>query len=564
MIFLYFLIDIKAAEVQIIQPPSTGTLHPSSSLSVEDESLPSLFFESGSGVRSNFCPPAVNTRVEPSDSSKDCSPEGGLKHFDKPDNTVLLSQTMEMTLSHPTEIVTAENEERKMGNHSNAEAKKNKQTCGSDKADNQVKNRIHSRKSHVEKTDGEELTLKDRNPEDKLQLPKKQSLNVPNSHKSIKDKKRSKIKLKSQQTEQDPGVCNVSLNLGDAFKDPAANFSDICVSRTSLPRGDGAEEVTSNITTRRSKDKEKRASASRKTFVTGPFLVGEPDSHFKVVEKDRATEPGCLVNNHQLRRQTYVILDHSPPKRASQAAGLTEQGARAVRAAPDQLVSQTTSFSSQSDACPTQRPQSRCGGSSQASQDFAVPSVHANPKKTGRKEKKPLDKKETAQKQQRTCEKEKEGSCLGNRKLRCSDKAQFMVDNIHDTNTESEVPVVGHSLSDRSEEAGSSEQFYGLDLDMLKLHIPSEPRKPRGTFVVCRLDDSVDGRQSGPSDVISHVMSTRHEPENLLMDERPPWLNTDVSLADTEAALSFSTARRETRDGALLNLEFAPEATPGG
>lgn len=557
MIFLYFLIDNKADEVQSTQPPSTGTLHPSSSLRVEDESLPSLFFESGSGVQSNFCPPAVNTRVKPSDSNKKRSPEGGLKHLDKPDNTVLLNQTMEMTVSHPTEIVNVKNKVRKMGNHSNAEAKKNKQTCGSGKADNQVKNKIHSKKSHVEKTDAEEPTLKDRNPEDKLQLPKNQSLNVPNSHKSIKDK----IKLKSQQTEQDPGVCNVSLNLDDAFTDPAANFSDICVSRTSLLRGDGAEEVTSNITSRRSKDKEKWASASRKTFVTTPFLVGEPDCHFKVVEKDRATEPGRLVNDHQFRRPTFIISDHSPPKRASQAAGLTEQGTRAVRAAPDQLVSQTTSFSSQSDACPTQRPQSRCWGSSQASQDFAVPSVHANPKKTSRKEKKPLDK-ETVQKQQRTCEKEKEGSCLGNRKLRCSDKAQFMVDNIHHTNTESEA--VGRSLSDTSEEAGSSEQFYGLDLDMLKLHIPSEPRNPRGTYVVRQLDDSVDGRQSGPFDVNSHVMSARHEPENLLMDERPPWLNTNVSLAETEAALSFSTPRSETRDGALLNLESATEATPGG
>lgn len=561
MIFLYFLIDNKADEVQSIQPPSTGTLPPSSSLSVEDESLPSLFFESGSGVQSNFCSPAVNTRVVASDSNKNRSPEGGLKHVNKPDSTVLLSQTMEMTVSHPTEIVTVENKVRKTGNHSNAEAKENKQTCGSDKADNQVKNRTHSTKNLVKKTDAEEPTLKDR-PEDKLHLPKNKSLNVPNSHMSIKDKKKSKIKLKSQQTEQDPGVCNVSLNLGDAFTDPAANFSDICISRTSLLREDGAEEVTSNITCRRSKNNEKRASASRKTFVTRPFLVGEPDSHFKVVEKDRATEPGRLVNDHQFRRQTFIISDHSPPKRASQAAGLTEQGARSVRAAPDQLVSQTTSFSSQSDACPTQRPQSRCGGSSQASQDFAVPSVHANPKKTSRKEKKPLDKKETAQKRQRTCEKEKEGSCLGNRKLRCSDKAQFMADNVHDTNTESDV--VGPSLSDRSEEAGSSEQFYGLDLDMLKLHGPSEPRNPRGTFVVRQLDDSVDGRQSGSCDVNSHVMSTRHEPENLLMDERPPWLNTDVSLADTEAASSFSTPRRKTRDGALLNLESATEATRGG
>lgn len=518
-------------------------------------------------MKSDFCPPAVNTHVEPSDSNNIHSPEGDLKHFSKPDNTVLLNQTMEMTLSDATEIVTVE--VRKMGHPSRAKAKKkNKQTCGSDKADNQVKNCTHSSKSHVEKTDAEEPTLKDRNPEDILQLPKSQSLNVLNSHMSKKNKKRSKIKLKSQQTKQDPEACDVLLNLDDDdFTGPAANLSNICVSRTSLPGGDGAEEVMSNITCRRSKAKGKGVSVSRKTFFIGPFLVGEPDGHFEVVEKDHATEPGSLVNGHQFRRQTFIISDHSSPKTTSPAAGLTEQGARTVRAARDPLVSQTTSFSPQSDECLTQRLQGCCESSSQANQDLAVPSLHPNPKKTSRNEKKPFDKKEAIQKRQRTCEeeKEKEESCLDNEKLRCSDKAQFVVDNITDTNIENEV--VGHSLFDRGEETGSSEPFYGMDLDTLKLHIPPEPRNLRKTFVIHQLVDPLDSRQSVLSDVNSHMMNTRHELENfgdILMDERPPWLNTDVPLTDTEAASSFFTPRRKTTDRTLLNLESATESTPGG
>lgn len=551
----YFITDDKVDAVQRIQPPSTGTFNPFRSQRDEDERLSSLFSESGSGMKSDFCPPAVNTQVEPSDSGNTHPPEGDLKHFSKPDNTVLLNQTMEMTLSDATEIVTVEGKVRKMGHPSRAKAKKkNKQTCDSD---NQVK--THSRKSHVEKTEAEEPTSKDRTPEDMLQLPKGQSLNVLNSDTSKKSKKSSKCKLKSQQTEQDPEV--VSLNLNDDFRDPAANLSNICVSRTSLPGGDGAEDVKSNITCRRSKAKGKGVSVSRKTFVIGPFLMGEPDGHSEVVEKDNATEPGSLVS----RRQTFIISDHSSPKTASPAAGLTEQGARTVRAARDQQASQTASFSSQGDACPTQGLQSRCEASSQANQNLAVPSVHLNPKKTSRNRKKPFDKKEAIQKRQRTCEeeKEKEGNCLGNKKSRCSDKAQFIVNNINDTNIESEV--VGRSLSDRCEEAGSSEQCYGMDLDTLKLHIPSEPRNLRNTFVIHRLDDPLVRRQSVPSDVNSHMMNTRHELENfedMLMDERPPWLNTDVPRTDTEAASSFSTPRRTTTDRALL--ESATEATPGG
>lgn len=535
--------------MQSVQPPPTGPLHPSSNLRDEDKRLPSILSESGSGMNSDFCPPAVNTHVEPSDSTNTPFPESDLKQFSKPDSTVLLNQTMEITLSDPAEIVTVESKVRKMGHPSRAKAKKknNKQTCGSDKADKQVKDGTHSRKSQVEKINAEEPTLKDRTPEEILQLSKSQSLNILNSDLPKKSNKRSKIKLKFQQA-QDPEVCDVvSLKLDGDFTDPAAHWSNICVSRTSLPGGDGAEEAKSNITCRRSKDRGKAMSVSRKTFVNWPFLMGEPDGHFEVVEKDHDTEPGSMVNGHQIRRQTFIISDHSSPKTASPAA------------------SRTTSFSSQSDACPTQRLQSRRESSSHSNQDSAVPTVHPNPRKNSRHKKKPFDKTEAMQKRQRICEKEKEreGRCLGNEKLRCSEKAQFAVDNINNANIESEM--VGRSLSDRGEEAGSSEQFYGMD--MLKQQLPSEPRSRRNNFVIHQLDDPLDSRRSVPSDGSSRTMKTRHELENfgdMLMDEGPPWLNTEVPLTDTEEASSFSTPRRKTTDGASLDLESATETPPGG
>lgn len=551
--------------------PATKIPRPSSSLRDEVERLSSLFIESGFDMKSVFCPqnsqspPSVNTHEELSDSNKVHSLEGDPKHTSKPENTVLLNATMEMTLSDRTEIVTVESKVRKKGRPSRAKPKRSKQqTSGSDKAENPVKNLAHSRKSHAEKTDPEDPTLKVRIPEDVLQSPQSQSLNVQNSHLSRKNRKRSKAKLKSNHAEQDAEVCDVSLNLDDYFTDPDANVSNVCKSRTS--ERDGAEQVQkSKITCRRSRAKGERASVSRKTFVIGPFMLGEHESQSKTVEKDDASEPDGLWNSES-RRQTFIIWDHSSPNAASPAVGLMERDGRIVTAAQDPSVRQITSFSS-SDACPTQ---SSCEGSSQANEDFGLPSVHPNPKKPSKNEKKRLSKKAARQNRQRTCEekKEKEGSFLGNEKSRCSVNADFVVDNSNDAQKEGEV-VGGGSLSARGEEAGSFEQFYGMDLDTLKLRIASEPRNLRNTFVIHQRDEPLNSRQSVTCDATSHMMNTRDELENfgdMLVDERPPWLATDAPLADADAGSPFSTPRRETKHRAVLNLSaaVASEATPGG
>lgn len=545
-----------------MQPPPTEIPRPSSSLRDEVERLSSLFMESGFDMKSVFCPqnsqspPSVNTHEELSDSNKAHSLAGDPKHTSKPENTVLLNATMEMTLSDPTEIVTVESKVRKKGRPSRAKPKRNKQqTSGSDKAENPVKNLAHSRKSHAEKTDPEDPTLKVRNPEDVLQSPESQSLNVQNPHLSRKNRKRSKAKLKSNRAEQDAEACDVSLNLEDYFTDPDANVSNAFRSRTS--ERDGAEQAKSKITCRRSRAKGERASVPRKTFVIGPFMVGEHGSHSTTVEKDDASEPDGVWNSES-RRQTFIIWDHSSPNAASPAVGLVEGDGRTVPAAQDPSVRQITSFSS-SDACPTQRPQRSCEGSSQASQDVGLPSVHPNPKKLGKSEKKRLSRKAARQNTQRTCEeeKEKQGSLPGNEKSRCSVKADFVVDNSNDPQKEGEV--VGGSLSPRG---GSFEQFYGMDLDALKLRVASEPRNLRNTFVIHQRDEPRNSRQSVRRDATRHVMNTRDELENfgdMLVDERPPWLAAD-------AGSPFSTPRRETRHGALLSLSaaVASEATPGG
>lgn len=558
--FIY-ITDNTAAEVQQVQPPPTAIPRPASSLRHEVQRLSSLFPESGFDMKSVFCPqdsqcpPAANTQVDPSDTNNAHSAEGGPKHDSKPENTVLLNATMEMTLSNATEIVTVESKVRKRGRSSRAKDKNKQQTSGSGEAEIPVKNLTHSRKSHVEKIGPEDSSLKLGNQEDVLQSPKSQSLNVQSPHMSKKNKKRSKAKLKSHHAEQDGGA--VPLNLDDCFTDPDVNF---CKSRT-MERN-GAEEVNSKITCRRSKAKGERASVSRKTVVLWPFLLGEPDSLSGTVKKDEET--AGLVNSHQSRRKTFRIWDHSSPNAAS-AAGLMEPHTRTVTAARHPSMSQTTSFSSPSDACQTR--QRSCEGSTQANQDFAVPSAHPNQKKTSKNEKKHLSRNEGRRNRQRTCEeqKEKERSCRGNEKSRRSVKAPFVVDNINDTQTEGEV--VGGLCSAGGEEAGSTEQFYGMDLDALKLRVAPEPRNLRNTFVIHQQDEPPSSRQS-VIDANSHMTTTQDELENfgdMLVDERPPWLTTDAPSTDTDVLSPFSTPRRETTHRAVLDLSAAvtSEATPG-
>eukprot|EP00066_Takifugu_rubripes_P016574 XP_011605840.1 PREDICTED: shugoshin-like 2 [Takifugu rubripes] len=529
-----------AAEVQRVQPPPTAILHPASSLRDEVQRLSRLLPESGSDMKSVFCPqdsqcpPAVNTQVDPSDTNSAHSAEGGPKHDSKPENTVLLNATMEMTLSDATEIVTVESKVRKKGRPSRAKDKNKQQTSGSGEAGIPVKNLTHSRKSHVEKIGPEDSSLKLGNQEDVLQSPKSQSWNVQSPHVSKKNRKGSKAKLKSHHSEQDGEVGDVPLNLDDCFTDPDVNFCKIRTAERNI-----AEELNSKITCRRSKAKGERASVSRKTFVIGPFLLGEPDSLSGTVKK--AEETAGLVNSHQSRRKTFLIWDHSSPNaESSAAAGLME---------------------------PDTRTRS-CEGSTQANQDFTVPSAHPNRKKARKNEKKHRSKNEGRRNRQRTCEeqKDKERSCLGNEKSRCSAKAPFLVDDINDTQKDGEV--VGGSCSARGEEAGSTEPFYGMDLDALKLRMAPEPRDLRNTFVIHQQGDPPSSRQS-VVDGNSHGMNTQDELENfgdMLVDERPPWLATNAPPTDTDALSPFSTPRRETTHRAVLDLSAAvtSEATPAG
>lgn len=499
------------------------------------------------------CPPAVNTQVAPSDTRNAHSAEGGPKHASRPENTLLLNATMEMTLSNATEIVTVESKVRKKGRPSRAKDKKEPPPSGSGEAEAPVENLTHSRKSHVEKIGPGDSSFKLGNREDVLQSPKGLSLNVQSPHMSKKTKKGSKAKLKSRHAEQDGEVGDVPLNLDDCFTDPDVNFYK---SRTT--ERNGAEELNSKITCRRSKAKGERASVSRKTFVVGPFLLGEPDSLSGTVKKDEET--AGLANSHQSRRKTFIMWDHSSPNAAS-AAGLMEPDARTVTAARGPSVRGTTSFSSPSEAC--QRGQRSCEGSTQASQEFLVPSAHPNRKKSSKNEKKRPSKNEGRRNRQRTCEeqKDKERSRLGNGTSRCSARAPSVVDNINDTQKEGEVG--GGACSARGEEAGSTEQHYGMDVDTLKLRMAPEPRTLRKTFVV----DDPSSSQSA-IDASSHMMSPQEELENvgdMLVDERPPWLTTDASPAHTDVLSPFSTPRRETTHRAVLDLSAAAtsEATPG-
>lgn len=431
-----------------MEPSRAPPSRPSTNLRDEVEKLSSFF--------SGFCPqdlhrpPAANTHVETPDSNEDHSPEPNLKPSSKPENTVLLNQTMEMTLADAAEIVTVEGKVKVKG-------KKSKhQSCGSGEGQDPVQNLAQSQRSRVGKPDTDDPTLK------VLHSPRSQSPKVLSPQKPKKDKKRSKSKLKSHQSKREPELCDVispSLDSG-----PSSSKS--CDRGTSVKR-DGAEEVKSNITCRRSKAKGDRASVSRRTFVLGPFLLGEPKTQTQE-EKDYATNPDLWVNGLQCRRQTFIIRDNSSPTAAPPAGGLTDRVTRT-----DPGSGRGTSGSS------SQRQQL------QEDHGPGEPPVLLSTKKPSRQERRHLG--------QEAAENQNQGRCPGNGDSSRSDEAHLLVDDIDEANKE--------NLSGSGAEAGGAGQSW-MELDQSQ-----PPRSLRSNFIIYQQDQELeqpgDQRLSTPTDAAS-------------------------------------------------------------
>ncbi|XP_071339597.1 serine-rich adhesin for platelets isoform X2 [Trachinotus anak] len=105
-----------------------------------------------------------------------------------------------------------------------------------------------------------------------------------------------------------------------------------------------------------------------------------------------------------------------------------------------------------------------------------------------------------------------------------------------------------------------------------KLHIPTETSNPRETFVVYMRKTQDRMRTSNVSEAHSHTVDTSNDTvhqnlADLLTDEMPPWLDMDVSTANTEVVSVLATPTREAAGGAVGIEESAAvtnEASPGG
>ncbi|XP_059198481.1 shugoshin 1 isoform X3 [Centropristis striata] len=85
-----------------------------------------------------------------------------------------------------------------------------------------------------------------------------------------------------------------------------------------------------------------------------------------------------------------------------------------------------------------------------------------------------------------------------------------------------------------------------------KLRQSTETGNPRATFVVCRRTT----RDFQPNDTrTSDVSGDEPDNEDLLMEERPPWMDLDISIPETEPGSLPATPRRETCSHAAANEE---------
>ncbi|XP_076602264.1 uncharacterized protein sgo2 [Chaetodon auriga] len=304
---------------QRFQSPQTGTSHPSSSLRNEVERLSMMLSQSGFDMKSVLCPQnsqtptVVSTCEKPKTSLSDDAPlphssvrETEPEHGNKQEKTVLLNTTMEMTLSHVSEIVTVEAKAKKTGSSGKLKSKKTKKehAFGSSKAENPpVESSAESRLCEVQNSPAVTLSQTDdhalQNIGDSkiVELPSTKThcftvipSRIPTLNKceAGNHQKRTKDKLKSHdQSKLETECCGtVSPDLDDYLVDSEMKLSKAGESVKLLQEKDTAAEARSKITCRRSRTKGRRVSSfARKTFVTLPLPVHESESSQSKLEQ---------------------------------------------------------------------------------------------------------------------------------------------------------------------------------------------------------------------------------------------------------------------------------------
>lgn len=624
MIFFCFITDNIDDEMQCLPPPQTGTSCSSSSLRDEVERLSMMFNQSGFDLKSVLClqtshtPSAVNTfeKHVSSLSSEAHLPESDREDVNRPEKTVLLNATMEMTLSDAIEIVTVESKVKKPGHFSRPEGKNKQQAYCSKEAENlRAKNSAGSMKSYIESTHTEDQTLEDiEDPEvSMLHSPQNHGLSVLTTHIS---KHQKRFKAKSHQTKQESEFCDTSSpHLDNYFidsDDSNVKFSKAIEGMSPLAEKDGAEKISTKITCRKSRSKGRRVcSVTRKNVVIRPLPLREPESSQSKpkpeVEKEYfGTKTQSMVKSHKSRcRQSFVISQICSRDTASPEVTPTElvTGPSTAHSSFNQEYPEPNPCA-HSYECLTEEMQSTCKGFWRANQDSGsphntlnggadceilmlehssapTPQLHPNPKKASRCDKSRFGKKAAVQEVERVNGinkrgQRKEKSSLVNKESRCEDEADYVGDCVDAPEVNKEQVRVGDSHCDGCEQDSVCEHFYYSDgikswmkQNTSQLHESSEHRIPRKTFVVYQQESQpVSLNSMSTSDVFldsSHEVALEKK-EDLLMEEMPPWLAANISLSDTEVGTPLSTPRSETSHKAALSVESAAvssEASPG-
>lgn len=253
---------------QQLPAPKTGMSRPSSSLREEVERLSMVLSQSEFEMKSGLCLQTnTSEKFTPSPSGSVVCTEPDVGNTEE--KTVLLSTTMEMTLSNNNDIVTVETKAKTPGPSSKKKHRKKKDACGQNVISSDCGRSADQRGSTDDVLQTEDHALEE---VIKPQSPKTLcrsviTTRIPKLSKteSGRNQKMAKNKFRFCDPKKPESFDTGSTDLEDFFTDPDIKFLKARQSVKLPPEKDTAEETEPKITCRRS-----RTKGRRKTFVALP------------------------------------------------------------------------------------------------------------------------------------------------------------------------------------------------------------------------------------------------------------------------------------------------------
>ncbi|XP_022074400.2 protein mel-28 [Acanthochromis polyacanthus] len=561
----------KSRSSWCVQVAQTGS---SSSLREEVNRLSMVLSQSGFDMKSVLSVQNQQTCGKSSSSGFAVEPEP--LPGNKPEKTLLLNTTMEMTLSNASEIVTVETKAKKTRCSNKTKGKKNEeQTCA------EVKNPADSRSSE-ELTRTVVQTVKDfRDTEcPELQSPKMLCRNITTSRipKLAKPQKTSNNKLKSRDL--------VLPDLDDYFTDPEVQSS-------AARQTDPSEETNPKITCRKS-----RKTVSRKTLVpretersrsTLQQLHSEPEDQMMFCREESRQVELLPSRGNKSQSRTKTGPSGGSRCRGTFVISVDQDSFSSSRASPEpDLMSPAGSSqevldgSEQSDWNLQPEPRRSWKRSwTDAEKDNQLTdsgSEVQKHKKSRREDTRPSSKKREEDISDHTKKKKKKKSQRSNKEVGSENESgSDPIGAPPERRTEDLQLLDSHP--DISEEDYFFQRLSNKSRTDLKPNrktsdenSAADSRNPRGTFVVCR-------RKTGDESVCVNVSKTsesvHHDVGDLLMDELPPWMNADGNAADIESLLASPSRETEIQEStgnspagrvltSLTNTMSTPDGDAGG